>query len=74
MHVIPEHFSILSNFSNTNVGLMAHCTQTLSQVWACVGFVPCESVPEHFAYEHFHTWGHVYNVCTDAIHSLALWT
>ena len=34
-------------------------TRTLSQLWACVKYVPKQSIPEHLWHERYHSFGHV---------------
>ena len=55
--------------SDTALGMCKVCTEAvhsvalwtraLSQLWACVKYVPKQSIPWHFAHEHYHSSGHV---------------
>ena len=72
-HTMAAGSSPLRSTLNTNVitGLdmckvcteAVHCvalwTQTLSQVWTCLKYVPKQSIAKHFEHERYHRFGHV---------------
>ena len=52
---------------------VAHWTWTLPQLWACVKYVPKQSIPYHLEHKRDQALG-MCKVCTEAVHSVALWT
>ena len=64
----------MSEVSTEAVHSVALWTRVTSQLWACVKYVPKQSIQQHFQHELHHSFGHVWSIYRSSPFRIALWT